>query len=80
MKWSVQKELDKNFKLLDYFYLEPESFTDNGNPYSIRTVFQIWVKKDSIYDMFYTDLIDGEYYQLMRKVEQSDMILRKVLK
>jgi hypothetical protein len=51
MKWSVQKELDKNFKLLDYFYLEPESFTDNGNPYSIRTVFQIWVKKDSEYDI-----------------------------
>lgn len=51
MKWSVQKEIDKNFKLLDYFYLEPESFTNNGNPYSIRTVFQIWVKKDSIYDI-----------------------------
>ena len=50
MKWSVQKELNKNFKLLDYFYLKPESFTDNGNPYSIRTVFQIWVKSGSIYD------------------------------
>ena len=31
-------------------YLEPESFTSNGNPYSVRTVFQIWVKKNSKYD------------------------------
>lgn len=31
-------------------YLEPESFSSKGKPYSIRTVFQIWVKKDSKYD------------------------------
>lgn len=50
MKWSVQKELSHAFKLKDYFYLEPESFTANGVPYSVRTVFQIWVKADSEYD------------------------------
>lgn len=50
MKWSVQKELSANFMLLDYFYLNPESFTDEGEPYSIRTVFQIWVKRKSQYD------------------------------
>lgn len=50
MKWSVQKNLSKNFHLIDYFYLEPESFTNEGNPYSIRTVFQIWVKENSSYD------------------------------
>lgn len=50
MKWNVQKELNKDFKLFDYFYLPPESFTDQGKPYSIRTVFQIWVKTGSIYD------------------------------
>ena len=46
MKWSVQKELDKNFKLIDFFYLEPESFLDRDKDFSVRTVFQIWTLKD----------------------------------
>ena len=50
MKWSVQKNLSSNFALYNYMYLEPESFSFNGQPYSIRTIFQIWVKKDSQYD------------------------------
>ena len=50
MKWSVQKNLDLNFALNSYIYLESESFSSNGEPYSIRTVFQIWVKKNSKYD------------------------------
>lgn len=50
MKWSVQKNLSSNFLLHSYMYLEPESFSSNGEPYSIRTVFQIWVKKGSKYD------------------------------
>lgn len=51
MKWSVQKNLADNFALYDYLYLEPESFSSNGKPYSVRTVFQIWVKKNSQYDV-----------------------------
>lgn len=50
MKWNVQKNLSDNFSLLNLMYLAPESFTDNGKPYSVRTVFQIWVKKGSKYD------------------------------
>lgn len=50
MKWNVQKNLSNNFSLLNLMYLAPESFTDNGKPYSVRTVFQIWVKKGSKYD------------------------------
>lgn len=50
MKWSVQKNLSSNFALYNYLYLEPESFTSNGKPYSVRTVFQIWVKKGGQYD------------------------------
>lgn len=50
MKWNVQKNLNNNFCLIDFMYLEPESFTDKGKPYSIRTVFQIWIKKNSQYD------------------------------
>ena len=51
MKWSVQKDLSKNFSLVDYYYLPEESFTADGKPYSIRTVFQIWVKNKSEYDI-----------------------------
>lgn len=50
MKWSVQKNLNSQFALHSYRYLEPESFSSNGEPYSVRTVFQIWVKKGSKYD------------------------------
>ena len=50
MKWSVQKNLSFNFSLHSFMYLEPESFSANGEPFSVRTVFQIWVKKDSKYD------------------------------
>lgn len=48
MKWSVQKELNKNFHLIDYFYLEPNSFLDRDKEFSVRTVFQIWAKDDYI--------------------------------
>ena len=40
MKWSVQKELSSDFHLLDYFYLEENSFTDSGKDFSVRCIFQ----------------------------------------
>ena len=45
MKWSVQKELDKDFNLLAYQYLPENSFTNNGKDFSVRCVFQIWTKE-----------------------------------
>lgn len=39
MKWNVQKELDKGFILVDYFYLDPNSFLDRSKDFSVRTVF-----------------------------------------
>lgn len=42
MKWGVQKDLDSNFSLIDYFFLPTNSFTDKGKDFSIRCVFQIW--------------------------------------
>lgn len=50
MKWSVQKELNKTFFLIDYFYLEEESFLVDGKPYGVRTIFQVWVKENTQYD------------------------------
>jgi hypothetical protein len=49
-KWSVQKNLNFDFALTHFFYLPEESFIDsNGNPFKVRTVFQIWVNKNSVY-------------------------------
>jgi hypothetical protein len=50
MKWSVQSQLSKDFKLIDFFYLEENSFVENGKDYCVRCVFQIWVKKKCKYD------------------------------
>lgn len=50
-KWNVQKELNSNFSLVQFHYLKPESFTANGIPYSVRTVFQIWAKKNTEFDL-----------------------------
>lgn len=47
MKWSVQKQLNNNFALTEYFYLPFEAFTANNKPFGVRTVFQIWVNKNS---------------------------------
>lgn len=46
MKWGVQKQLAKDWKLYDYFYLPPNSFTDNGKEFSAHCMFQIWTKED----------------------------------
>ena len=51
MKWSVQKELNKTFSLVDYFYLPIESFTSDGKPFGVRTIFQVWVKEKTPYDI-----------------------------
>ena len=45
MKWNVQKELNTNFALIDYFYLEPNSFMDRDKEFSVRCVFQVWGNK-----------------------------------
>ena len=54
-KYSTQKMLDENFKLAFEIKLPQESFLDNGKDYSVRTVFQIWIKKSSKYDIFEKD-------------------------
>jgi hypothetical protein len=50
MKWNVQKQLNNEFKLINYFYLPFNSFLEDGKEFGVRTVFQIWVKKESKYD------------------------------
>lgn len=47
LKWSVQKGLNSNFKLIYSEQLPEDSFTFQGNSYEVRCCFQIWVKSDS---------------------------------
>ncbi|TWO30303.1 hypothetical protein XK09_03010 [Campylobacter lanienae] len=50
-KWSVQKNLNKDFKLIFSQILEPNSFIFNGKDCSIRCCFQIWTRCDSDVDL-----------------------------
>lgn len=44
MKWGVQKLLDERYGLVDYFFLDENSFTENGKDFNVRCVFQIWAQ------------------------------------
>lgn len=50
-KWSVQKNLNKDFKLIFSQILEPNSFIFNGKDCSIRCCFQIWTRCSSDVDL-----------------------------
>ena len=52
MKFNVQKNLNTNFKLVDFFFLEKNSFLDRDKSFDVNCVFQIWVKSNSKYDIF----------------------------
>lgn len=56
MKWNVQKNLNKSFKLIYYEYLPPNSFLDKEKEFSVRTVFQIWANKQFSLANDYEDL------------------------
>ena len=46
---SIQTQLtNKDFALIDYFYLEPNSFLDRDKEFSVRCVFQIWCRRGLI--------------------------------
>lgn len=50
-KWSVQKNLNKDFKLIFSQVLEPNSFIFNGKDCHIRCCFQIWTRRPSKVDL-----------------------------
>lgn len=50
-KWSVQKNLNKDFKLIFSQILEPNSFIFSGKDCSIRCCFQIWTMCSSDVDL-----------------------------
>lgn len=49
-RYNTQKEIDKRFALVyDESLREDGTFTFEGNDFSLRCVFQIWIRKDGIY-------------------------------
>jgi len=50
LKYNVQKELDKDFKLIHNYILPENSFLDRGKVYDVNCVFQIWVKSGTKFD------------------------------
>lgn len=46
LKWSVQKHINKNWKLIWSESLPSNAFTNNGSDFEANCVFQIWVRQD----------------------------------
>lgn len=51
LKYSIQKQLDNDFKLIHNWELPKHSFLVKNKPYNVNCVFQIWVRKDCKYDI-----------------------------
>lgn len=52
MKFSVQKQLNKDFKLINTEKLPEFSFLDKGNDFDVNCIFQIYVKTNSKFDIY----------------------------
>ena len=52
MKFSVQKQLNKDFKLINTEKLQEFSFLDKGNDFDVNCIFQIYVKTNSKFDIY----------------------------
>lgn len=51
MKFGVQKELNKDFKLVSFDFLPQNSFKDRDNDFDVNCVFQVWVRENSKFDI-----------------------------
>lgn len=49
-KWSVQRRLDRRWKLISTSLLQPNSFTLDNQDYEVRCVFQVWTLRDDLGD------------------------------
>ena len=46
----MQSKLDENFKPVYSERLDDDSFNVNNQPYSIRCLYQIWIRRNGAYD------------------------------
>lgn len=47
-KYLTQKRINKDARLVYSDILNPESFTFNGKPYKVRSVFQVWTLREDL--------------------------------
>lgn len=45
-KWSVQKNLHKDWKLIGSMDIPSNSFTSDGKDFQVNCIFQVWVRED----------------------------------
>jgi hypothetical protein len=76
-KDSVVNRLDTNFHLIKEIILEKNSFVFEGKPYNVKSVFQIWQKKN----VKRTEIIqkkESKYFQFVNKKDNPDFAIRRV--
>ena len=75
-KASLQKSFPPNYHLVYQTVLAPNSFTHFGIPKNIKTVFQIWIKKDRARRVA-VKITPASWYSFDKK-ENSDISIRRV--
>ncbi len=75
-KASLQKSFPPNYHLVYQTVLAPNSFTHFGIPKNIKTVFQIWIKKDRVRRVA-VKITPASWYSFDKK-ENSDISIRRV--
>jgi len=75
-KASLQKSFPPNYHLVYQTVLAPNSFTHLGIPKNIKTVFQIWIKKDRARRVA-VKITPASWYSFDKK-ENSDISIRRV--
>ncbi len=75
-KASLQKSFPPNYHLVYQTALAPNSFTHLGIPKNIKTVFQIWIKKDRARRVA-MKITPASWYSFDKK-ENADISIRRV--
>jgi hypothetical protein len=75
-KASLQKSFPPNYHLVYQTVLAPNSFTHLGIPKNIKTVFQIWIRKNRVRRVA-VKITPASWYSFDKK-ENSDISIRRV--
>lgn len=75
-KASLQKSFPPNYHLVYQTVLAPNSFTHFGIPKNIKTVFQIWIRKNRVRRVA-VKITPASWYSFDKK-ENSDISIRRV--
>lgn len=78
-KQALQNRIALNFHLLDEVELEKDSFLLNGEPYSVRCVFQVWEKRNTKRNKPGQDeLVSNNLFTYVKKSESPDAVINDI--